>query len=641
MCGIAGLILHRQDFDWRGALEFFSQGLAHRGPDDVGFLLSNGTDTVKSRKIVPIGGIRVGLVHRRLSIIDLSDMGWQPMATPDERYYIVFNGEIYNYLELRADLKNRGHIFRGTSDTEVLLAAWAEWGPSCLYRLVGMFAFAVLDIRDDVLYLVRDFFGIKPLYFAHFRGGLAFASEIPPLLNLPGVSRRVNPARLYRYLCFGLTDDGDETIFADISQVPAGHYLEVRLADPEQTKLKCYWRFDYQGQTDLSFKEAAARFRELFLESVRLHLRSDVSIGIALSGGIDSSSIAAAVRYLEPDIDLHAFSFVVKDDAISEERYLEIAARSTGAFVHTVQVAPEELIVDLDHLIRAQGEPFGSTSIYAQYRVFRLAHEMGIKVMLSGQGADELLAGYISYGGDRVASLVTAGKWGEDLNLLWGLSRLPGRERTWMWAVAALLPADLYPMARKIVGKSLTPYWLNRTWFAERGVDPQPPSRLPAWSKDLLRRRLLETLTETSLPMLLRYEDRNSMVYSVESRVPFLTPDLVNFAFHLPEEYLISKNGVSKSVFRAAMQGLVPDIILNRRDKIGFATPEKRWLQALNLWVEQEIGGQALNQIPVLRSEAVLQELRSALRGKRHFDSQIWRWINLIAWTRIFEAEYS
>jgi asparagine synthase (glutamine-hydrolysing) len=215
---------------------------------------------------------------------------------------------------------------------------------------------------------------------------------------------------------------------------------------------------------------------------------------------------------------------------------------------------------------------------------------MGIKVMLSGQGADELLAGYISYGGDRVASLVTAGKWGEALNLLWGLSRLPGRERTWMWAVAALLPADLYPMARKIVGKSLTPYWLNRTWFAERGVDPQPPSRLPAWSKDLLRRRLLETLTETSLPMLLRYEDRNSMVYSVESRVPFLTPDLVNFAFHLPEEYLISKNGVSKSVFRAAMQGLVPDIILNRRDKIGFATPEKRWLQALNLWVEQEIG---------------------------------------------------
>ena len=640
MCGIAGLVLRTPDPRGVALLEGLSRTLAHRGPDDRGSLLRGLGGLLDSRDPVPVEGFRLGFAHRRLSILDLSEAGWQPMSSPDGRLYVVYNGEVYNFLELRETLEARGHAFRSASDTEVLLAAWREWKEGSLTHLVGMFAFALLDMEENALYLVRDFFGIKPLYYTAFPGGLAFASEIPSLLSLPGVRRRVNPERLYAYLRFGLTDHGGETLFAEVRQVPAGHYLRVPLEAPDRAELVRYWRLFPEEGGNLSFKGAAERLRELFLESVRLHLRSDVPLGFALSGGIDSSAIVCAVRHLEPSLELHAFSFVAEDEGVSEERYVDQVVRACGVRVHKVRIAPEELAQDLDSLVRVQGEPFGSTSIYAQYRVFRRAREEGIKVMLDGQGADELLAGYGSYGAARVASLLASGRPLEALSFLLRFSRLPGREGTWKRVLGRLLPPALQPLARRLGGEALLPPWLNPSWFAERGVVPKPPSRLLGPHRDHLRQELLEALTETSLPMLLRYEDRNSMAHSIESRVPFLTPELAQFVLSLPEGYLLAPDGTSKAVFREAMRGLVPEGVLARKDKIGFATPELRWLRALGPWVEALLRGEALRSIPALRPEEVLKEWREVAEGRKRFDFRVWRWVNLVAWSEAFGVAY-
>lgn len=640
MCGIAGLVLRTPDPRGVALLEGLSRTLAHRGPDDRGYLLWGVGGLLASRDPVPVEGFRLGLAHRRLSILDLSEAGWQPMSSPDGRLYVVYNGEVYNFLELRETLEARGHAFRSASDTEVLLAAWREWKEGSLTHLVGMFAFALLDMEENALYLVRDFFGIKPLYYTAFPGGLAFASEIPSLLSLPGVRRRVNPERLYAYLRFGLTDHGGETLFAGVRQVPPGHYLRVPLEAPDRAELVRYWRLFPEEGGNLSFKGAAERLRELFLESVRLHLRSDVPLGFALSGGIDSSAIVCAVRHLEPSLELHAFSFVAEDEGVSEERYVDQVVRACGVRVHKVRISPEELAQDLDSLVRVQGEPFGSTSIYAQYRVFRRAREEGIKVMLDGQGADELLAGYVPYGAARVASLLASGRPLEALSFLLRFSRLPGREGTWKRVLGRLLPPALQPLARRLGGEALLPPWLNPSWFAERGVVPKPPSRLLGPHRDHLRQELLEALTETSLPMLLRYEDRNSMAHSIESRVPFLTPELAQFVLSLPEGYLLAPDGTSKAVFREAMRGLVPEGVLARKDKIGFATPELRWLRALGPWVEALLQGEALRSIPALRPEEVLKEWREVAEGRKRFDFRVWRWVNLVAWSEAFGVAY-
>lgn len=642
MCGIAGLVLGHAS-PVRPQLEALSKALAHRGPDDCGFLLWNGREVVKGTD-VPDNAFAAGLVHRRLAILDLSRDAWQPMSTPDGRYHVVYNGEIYNFLELRAELEASGHVFRTRSDTEVLLAAWAAWGPGALVRFVGMFAFALLDVEEEILYLARDCFGIKPLYYTRFgraQDGFAFASEIPPLLQLPGVSRKVNPTRAYRYLRFGVTDDSDETLFSAIRQVPAAHYLVLPLRDTSHTRVVRYWKLELKEPADLSFQEAVSRLRELFLQSVALHLRSDVPVGAALSGGIDSSAVVTAMRHLEPDLEFHTVSFLADGKGLSEEGYVDTVASVVGARCHKFRITPDELVEDLDTLIRTQGEPFGSTSVYAQHRMFRLAHEMGIRVMLDGQGADELLAGYIAQGAARVVSLLAQGRLQAAVKLARALSRLPGRKDIYKRILIRLVPPSLQPVALRLGGESVAPDWLNEQWLAAQGVDLHVPSKVSGRAAGRLREELYQALTSTSLPALLRYADRNSMAYAVESRVPFLTPDLAQFLLHLPEDYLIGPDGTSKLVFREAMRGLVPDPVLDRREKLGFVTPELNWLRSLRPWIECQLSGEVARSIPLLRPDGLLNEWRNVIEGRRPFDFRVWRWVDLIAWTRAFEVDYS
>lgn len=635
MCGIAGLALRKPGaLNWAGrALE----GLHHRGPDDQGWLAWSPSAAAYRGKTWSEAQGSVLLVHRRLSILDLSELGWQPMSSPDGRYHLVFNGEIYNYLELRQELKALGHCFRSHSDTEVLLAAWAHWGTACLERLVGMFAFAVLDAQEQSLHLVRDFFGIKPLYYCAFAEGVGFASEIPVLLELPGVGRQVHPQGLYRYLRFGLTDDGAQTLFSDIRQIPAAHYLRLDLNNLQLTEPQRYWQPRLQNPLELSFDEAAEAVRAQFLENVRLHLRSDVPVGAALSGGIDSSAIVAAMRHLEPGLELHTFTYIA-DNGVSEEPWADRVGQAAGVQAHKVKPRASELVADLDELVRVQGEPFGSTSIYAQYRVFRLAQEAGIKVMLDGQGADEVLAGYAVYGGARLASLVRQGRWLEALAFLRASRLEPALKDTWKSAIGFLIPASLEPLARRLAGQELAPPWLNTTWFTERNVQLASPRT--AHGREVLRHELLQSLTETSLPKLLRYEDRNSMAHSIESRVPFLTPKLVELLLNLPEAHILSPQGQTKAVFRRAMQGLVPQAILDRKDKVGFATPEQHWLHQLAPWVHQLLDSETLGRIYPIQQTAVKEEFAAILAGRKPFDFRVWRWINLIAWARAFHVQF-
>jgi asparagine synthase (glutamine-hydrolysing) len=633
MCGIAGYVTGS---DPRPVAAFEAAALrtlAHRGPDDAGWL----TDREVGTGDTPGDPGRWGLLHRRLAILDLSALGHQPMLSPDGRFAIVFNGEIYNYVELRRELEKEGCYFGSQSDTEVLLRAYARWGPACLPRLVGMFAFAVTDRDRRRMFLARDPFGIKPLYHARPGGGFAFASEIKALR--PVVSGKVRASRLFDYLRDGLTDHGGETLLEDVHQLPAAHWMEVDLDTGAPTEPRRYWDIDLGRRADVSFPEAVARVRELFLDSVRLHLRSDVPVGAALSGGIDSSAIVAAMRAVDPRADLHTFSFVADDPAIGEEPYADLAAKGAGATARKVRIAPGELAADLDRLVATQDEPFGSTSIYAQYRVFRLAAEHGIKVMLDGQGADELLAGYHGYFPERLGSLLGRGEWLKAYSFARRASKRPGvGGRTMLLArgLKRLLPGRVQSRGRALLGR---PAWLNGGWFEQRGVG-DPVEHRPGRRTDQLRERLYRTLTTTSLPMLLRYEDRNSMAWSIESRVPFLTPALAEYVLALPEEYLISPDGVTKYVFREAMRGIVPDAILDRRDKIGFATPEKKWLQELGPWVGEVLSPERLRRVPALDAAAVGREWRAILAGTKPFDWRVWRWVNLVRWAEAWDVQF-
>ncbi len=641
MCGIAGFVFGKGRAR-RPPVPVILDQLRHRGPDDFGYLAYSERSTTRGRDWTENGEDQeVIFLHRRLSILDLSEAASQPMGTPDGRYFVTFNGEIYNYVELRSELEQLGYKFGSRSDTEVLLTAYAAWGSRVLPKLVGMFAFAILDTVERTVFLARDFFGIKPLYYALANNSVAFASELKTLLEFDAVSRQVNANQLFSFLRRGLCDSGAETLLADVMQLPPAHYLEIALDRSWELRPVCYWEPTAQCRDDLTFEQAAEQVRELFLESVSLHLRSDVPVGSALSGGIDSSSVVMAMRYLEPGIDLHTFSYIAEDEKLNEEKWVDIVGQAAGAQVHKVRPTAAELVADFEQLSYMQDMPSASTSLYAQYCVFRAAQQAGIKVMLDGQGADEILGGYTYFRGARMASLVRQRRWLEAADFVSRASRWPGSSTFLLLqdTFDHLLPALVQAPLRKLVGKDLAPSWLNAKWFRAKGVVPHR-NRHGYNSSHVLHEKLRGELGE-HLPSLLRYEDRNSMAFSIESRVPFLTPNLVNFILSLPEEYIIAPDGTSKAVFRHAMRGIVPDSILDRKDKIGFATPERTWLSAVSPWIQQQFNAEVASQIPAFHLDVVNRDWQDMRQGRKAFSFAVWRCLNVIAWTKRFQIQYS
>jgi asparagine synthase (glutamine-hydrolysing) len=641
MCGISGVVARRPTPGASARIPRVAEMLHHRGPDDGGFLTLARGHLRASRAWEDCDrDPEVAFVHRRLTILDLTDQGWQPMVSADGRYAIVFNGEIYNYVELREELAGSGYRFRSTGDTEVLLAAYAQWDTAAFARLVGMFALAILDIEERKVVLCRDHFGIKPLYYAVDDDALYFASELPALMEFVPHFRTVDAQRLYRYLRYGITDEDGATLLSQIRQMPAASYAEISLDAAPSAEPRAYWKLSPSPNRDISFSEAADETRRLFLENVALHLRSDVPVGSALSGGIDSSAIVCAMRQIVPHGEIHAFSYVASDSSLNEERWIDLVGKHARLTVHKVFPDSDNLLRELHALSVAQGEPFRSTSIYAQYRVFAEAAKHRVKVLLDGQGADELLGGYRSYLGVRLAQLVREGNFARASRFLRRCAALPGASPSYVVQKAAelLLPLQLQGPLRKVARRELVPAWLNASWFRRAGVAGKPTNG--PTKRFGLERELVRELETTSLPALLRYEDRNSMAWSVESRVPFLTPRFVEFVLGLPEPYIIGDDGTTKRVFRAAMRGIVPNEVLDRQDKIGFATPEREWMRKLDGWVDATLSSETARAIPALdlRQTRSLWEGAAGGRGRPDFD--VWRALNLIQWTEQFSARY-
>ncbi|AFU45176.1 asparagine synthase [Acidovorax sp. KKS102] len=622
MCGIAGG-WWTQPAPAQIKLPQALHAMRYRGPDDQGY------------KFYPFNPALVGLGQVRLSIIDLSAAGHQPMHSQDGRWVIVFNGEIYNYRELRAELRTLGHSFTSDTDTEVLLAAWACWGRACLPRLAGMFAFAVLDRQSSTLTCVRDAFGIKPFFYsAKNDDGFRFASELPALLQLLPGKPALNWQRAYDYLVHGDYDSTPDTFYAGVHHLPPGHWLSVNLSTGQPSTPQRWWVPSITERPGWTFDNAVEQVREQFLQNIRLHLRSDVPLGAALSGGIDSSAVVCAMRHVEPDLPIHTFSYIASGSGMSEEHWVDRVNTHVRAESHKVIVTPQELARDLDDMIRTQGEPFGSTSIYAQYRVFQLAKENGITVTLDGQGADEMLAGYIGYPGQRLRSLLEIGQW-EKAWVFWNeWAQWPGRSRILAakYLASDTVQGDMYALLRHIHGRSPIPSWVRAGPLQEAQVRLKVPRQQPE-SHTAGRRVMAElamALSRRGLPGLLRHGDRNSMRFSVESRVPFLTLDMVNLLLSMPEDYLISHQGETKHVFRAALRGIVPDVVLDRRDKIGFETPEKSWILGMaptvTEWLREDL------KLPFFDQPQVIKEFNQIVTGKKPFSWQVWRWVNFHRW---------
>jgi asparagine synthase (glutamine-hydrolysing) len=565
------------------------------------------------------------------------------MSTEDGQLSIAFNGEFYNYIEIRDELKRLGHQFRTHTDTEVLLLGWKQWGLELLPRITGMFAFVVHDRINHQLHAARDGFGIKPLLWYADREQIAFGSELPTICRLVDLKKKLNLQSAYDYLVHGKYDHTRETFVDSVFHLEPGHVLSLDLnsnVDLRQPMLTRWWWPETAERKPHSLNDAAEELRELFLKSVRLHLRSDVPLGVALSGGIDSSALVCAMRHLEPSLPIQTFSFIVPGSTINEEPWIDMVNAHVKASPHKISIDEGELVANIDAVILAQGEPFGGASILAQYRVFQLAKECGMKVTLEGQGGDEVLGGYAGYPAERLHSLVEQGRLIQAFKFCRAWSKWPGRSlrRSLGGFAAQISPSPIQNYLNSHRGARNID-WIDLWQLAHQGVELRSPHTRIKTASSRGRRlagALRRDLTGDTLACLLRHADRNSMRWSLESRVPFLTIELADFMLSQPEELLVSNAGRTKHLFRIAMQGIVPEQVLERRDKIGFAPPDQAWtkylLQTVPHWLE------SANRFPFLRIKELKRHLQTITSGRTEFDLSAWRILNFCRWAELNEV---
>lgn len=613
MCGIVGWVGHGRELRERGerALDL----LSHRGPDAGALWIAPDAD--------------LALGSRRLAILDLRHAADQPMHRRDRS--LVHNGEIYNFAELRAELVGLGRTFDTTSDTEVMLQAFDMWGDAAVERFNGMFAFAVWDARARRLMLARDRFGEKPLYYARGNDCFHFASEIKALLQFQCVARTPDARSLYEFLATGQVPDGsNRTFFEGISQLAPASILHVDERGDVLVERK-FWSLaaDARAST-LTFRAAADRLADLLEDSVRIRLRSDVATGTSLSGGVDSSLVAmTASRLLDPTAPRQrTFSARHTAGSVDEGRFIAPVVAATRADPSEVWVDPEELPTAIERLVWHQDEPFPHTSLFAQWKVYELARRQGVTVLLDGQGADEVFGGY--------HSLAFGALWGGMLRRadLRGLAHEVGAYRR----VHAAGPA----LVARFLAAGSTPAWLQararRMRWRSRGLVAKmtaPPARHRSSAEcgavsGALHRALCDATLRTSLPGLLRFADRSSMAHSIEVRLPFLDHRVVEFAFGVPDEYLVAE-GWSKRILRELLRRDLP-AIAERRDKIGFATPEREWFAGpLAGWMEGVLRTAADRELFARRE---IDQMWADVRAG-HTPTQVaWRVVSVELWLR-------
>ena len=654
MCGIFGVWhLNGEQIDLERAHRMTAL-LQHRGPDDEGYLFINtksgrlearrGKDTVPGLRMPRVEEevkytYNMALGFRRLSIIDLSSSGHQPMSNEDGSLWIVFNGEIYNYLEIRKELELVGYCFKTQTDTEVILYAYEEWGTDCLNRFNGMWSFCIWDSKKKRIFCARDRAGIKPFYYAFNAQKFVFASEIKALLALDETPPEPNDQIVADYLFSGFLDHTEETFFKNIYQLRPGEYL---LIEGERLNLRPYWDIEPKEVRLAKESDYGERFYELLEDSIRLRLRSDVPVGSCLSGGLDSSSIVCIAnklmfdgRNIDPRLvgeKQKTFSSCFENHVYDERKFIELVIYQTGAEKNYVFPRPEDLLKDVEKMIWHHDEPFGSTSIYAQWNVMKLAKERGVTVLLDGQGADELLGGYLPSFYYLFGQLLKNNHLRclmEEFNEFRKKHWIPVKPLL-MGILTVLLPNWLKsPLKRKLMGGL---EWASAD-FRKRYLRTFP---IPGKFKNDLDNHLYHIFRSMTLPALLHYEDRNSMAFSLETRLPFLDYRLVEFIFSVPTNEKI-RGGMTKVILRNALRGFLPEAIRNRVDKMGFVTPEDIWFRTiLRDHVDEIIRSKSFAQKKYFNINKVKRAFDQHCWGKTNISFAIWRWVNLELWFRTF-----
>jgi asparagine synthase (glutamine-hydrolysing) len=600
MCGIAGYITNNLGTLDQSVLKKMTDAVAHRGPDGEGFWFE------------PDSGVALG--HRRLSIIDLSEIASQPMHYLD-RYVIIFNGEIYNYKEIRETLLEKRYNFKSESDTEVLVALYDHKKEECLNDLDGMFAFVIYDRKEKVIFCARDRFGEKPFYYSFFNDSFYFGSVMRCIWEA-GIPRQWNEKMFANYLYTGtLSNPGqpDETFFKNIYKLPPAHYIKLNTADLTMV-VKKYWHIDINKTADGNEEtEIINQLKQLLLTSVNRRLRSDVPVGSSLSGGLDSSIVVALIDKIDAERNIHrkTFSACFPGFKKDEKEFQDIVIANTHVEPHFVQPSGSSMLHNLPEIILHQEEPFSSPSICAQYEVFQLARDQGVTVLLDGQGADEILAGYHGYYHAYFDELEKNGKQkykeqlrkyadlhsGNDINKVQGRSKY-GR-------IKELMPRKTFEAVRRYRSlKKLDTPVINK----EFGNDYLKYLFLPQENFQSLNAALYYSTFSYGLEDLLRFADRNSMAHSREVRLPFLYHELVSFLFSLPSRYKIN-DGWTKWILRATFSDLLPAEIIWRKEKIGYE-PLFEWDDTEFLSLGND-AIQALKQKNILNKEVTLQNVFS------------------------------
>lgn len=576
MCGISGIISKTNSTSLKDDVFAMSQAIKHRGPDGEGFAFFSGSKSIavysnetpqvnkesQSFLFNPKTSLQniendytVAFAHRRLSIIDLSESGHQPMCDTSTDYWITFNGEVYNYIELREELRNKGHVFVTQTDTEVVLEAYKEWGFDCLQKFNGMFAFALFDKISSHVFCARDRVGVKPFYYSNTNNAFAFASEYKAFIKSGLVKFEINETQQFDFIVNGNLENSQQSLFIGVEELKPAHYLVYNLSTSSHQLTK-YYELPTQLIPFNNEKELIDTIEEKLLNAINLRLRSDVEVGSCLSGGLDSSIIAGVVKYLLPNKQMKLFTAVFPNEAFDETNYAQLTSNHVNGNWKTVSPTADEFFRDIETLNYYQDLPVWSTSTYSQHRVMKLAADNGVKVVLDGQGADELFAGYSHH---------YMALWKENLGLkTFGLINEANQT---------------IPSAYKLFGKQLLKdafsFSVDYSNYLIENKKQFGKSKNEKLASSINKQLALDY--NGKLKSFLKCEDRCSMAFGIESRVPFADDvELVNLIFSVNGNKKI-QHGISKFLLREASKKYIAKQIYNRKDKIGFETPIEKW----------------------------------------------------------------